>query len=61
MSNNESRYYVTLILASAAVAAGLSTARADTNTPPQIPTCEKKIGTLAVTEPENPWWTRPQR
>jgi curli biogenesis system outer membrane secretion channel CsgG len=60
MSNNESRYYVTLILASAAVAAGLSTARADTNTPPQIPTCEKKIGTLAVTEPENPWWTAMQ-
>jgi hypothetical protein len=25
--------------------------------PPQIPTCDKKIGTLAVTEPENNWWT----
>jgi curli biogenesis system outer membrane secretion channel CsgG len=25
--------------------------------PPEIPTCEKKIGTLAVTEPENKWWT----
>jgi len=24
--------------------------------PPQIPTCDKKIGTLAVTEPENKWW-----
>jgi curli biogenesis system outer membrane secretion channel CsgG len=23
---------------------------------PVIPTCEKKIGTLAVTEPENRWW-----
>jgi len=23
--------------------------------PPQIPTCDKKIGTLAVTEPENKW------
>ncbi len=22
-----------------------------------IPTCDKKIGTLAVTEPENKWWT----
>ena len=60
MSNNESRYYLTLMLASAAAAAGLSTARADTNTPPQIPTCDKKIGTLAVTEPENPWWTAMQ-
>ncbi|HEX3838015.1 MAG TPA: CsgG/HfaB family protein [Steroidobacteraceae bacterium] len=27
---------------------------------PQIPTCEKKIGTLAVTEPENNWWTQYQ-
>ena len=25
---------------------------------PQIPTCDKKIGTLAVTEPENKWWTQ---
>lgn len=23
---------------------------------PVIPTCDKKIGTLAVTEPENKWW-----
>jgi hypothetical protein len=28
--------------------------------PPQIPTCDKKIGTLAVTEPENNWWTQYQ-
>ena len=25
--------------------------------PPAIPTCDKKIGTLAVTEPQNQWWT----
>src|SRR5256885_3353505 len=24
--------------------------------PPQIPTCDKRIGSLAVTEPENKWW-----
>jgi hypothetical protein len=24
---------------------------------PEIPTCDKKIGTLAVTEPANHWWT----
>jgi len=30
-------------------------ARADAP-PPEIPTCDKKIGTLAVTEPENRWW-----
>lgn len=23
---------------------------------PEIPTCDRKIGTLAVTEPENKWW-----
>ena len=30
--------------------------------PPEIPTCDKKIGTLAVKEPEiaNPWWTQMQ-
>lgn len=25
--------------------------------PPEIPTCDKKIGTLSVSEPENQWWT----
>jgi curli biogenesis system outer membrane secretion channel CsgG len=25
--------------------------------PPEIPKCDKKVGTLAVTEPENKWWT----
>jgi curli biogenesis system outer membrane secretion channel CsgG len=25
--------------------------------PPEIPKCEKKMGVLAVTEPENKWWT----
>ncbi len=30
--------------------------------PPEIPTCDKKIGTLAVKEPEetNPWWSQMQ-
>jgi len=30
--------------------------RAGDAPPPEIPTCDKKIGTLAVTEPENRWW-----
>src|SRR5579863_1458717 len=60
MSNLDPRHWVALVLASTAVAAGLSTAQADTNQPPQIPICDKKIGTLAVTEPENPWWTAMQ-
>jgi hypothetical protein len=32
-----------------------SVARADAPQP-EIPTCDKKIGTLAVTEPQNQWW-----
>src|SRR6202163_2220289 len=60
MSNKDPRYYMTLILASAAAAAGLSSAYADANAQPQIPVCDKKIGTLAVTEPENAWWTAMQ-
>ncbi len=32
------------------------TAWAADQPPPQIPTCDKRIGTLAVTEPENKWW-----
>jgi curli biogenesis system outer membrane secretion channel CsgG len=35
-------------------------AQADDAPAPQIPTCDKKIGTLAVTEPENNWWTQYQ-
>jgi hypothetical protein len=43
---------VGLIVAGLAVPAF---AEKDTKTP-QIPVCEKKIGTLAVVEPENNWW-----
>ena len=35
----------------------VSGARAADAPPPEIPTCAKKIGTLAVTEPQNQWWT----
>jgi hypothetical protein len=34
---------------------GVSAAWADAPEP-QVPTCDKKIGTLAVTEPDNHWW-----
>jgi hypothetical protein len=40
----------TVVFLCAAVAA-----RADAPQP-EIPTCDKKIGTLAVTEPQNQWW-----
>jgi curli biogenesis system outer membrane secretion channel CsgG len=38
----------------------IASARAADAPPPQIPTCDKKIGTLAVTEPENNWWVQYQ-
>jgi len=63
MSNKGSRYYVSLFLAvtgAVGLGAGMSAAAADSNAQPQIPVCDKKIGTLAVTEPENAWWTAMQ-
>ena len=53
------------ILVAASLAAGLTygpAARAsekDTKTP-EIPTCDRKIGTLSVAEPENQWWSELQ-
>jgi hypothetical protein len=45
--------------ASVAVAllAGPLVRAADKTPPPEIPTCDKKIGTLAVAEPETKWWS----
>jgi len=42
-------------LAGAIAVGGAQAAEKDTKEP-VIPTCDKKIGTLAVTEPENHWW-----
>ena len=50
------RSWAVLALASGTVAATVPV-WADSSQPPQIPTCDKKIGTLAVTEPQNQWWT----
>jgi hypothetical protein len=56
--------YCRLVLFIAAVtttaAATVTAANADTTQPPQIPTCDKKLGTLAVNEPQDPWWTAMQ-
>jgi hypothetical protein len=51
-----------LLAAVTATAAATVTAAhaADTSQAPQIPTCDKKIGTLAVNEPQDPWWTAMQ-
>jgi curli biogenesis system outer membrane secretion channel CsgG len=51
------RCCITLLLAAAGATLAASAVRAADAPPPQIPTCEKKIGTLAVTEPQNQWWT----
>jgi len=54
------RVSVVSVFAAAASAMGLASAYADSASPPEIPTCIKKIGTLAVTEPQNQWWTAMQ-
>ena len=50
------RYWVGLLAVAGGSALGAIAHAADAP-PPQIPTCDKKIGTLAVTEPQNQWWT----
>jgi curli biogenesis system outer membrane secretion channel CsgG len=46
---------VTVMLAALGGMGSACAAAADQG--PTIPTCDKKIGTLAVVEPENKWWT----
>src|SRR5258708_38454943 len=54
--HENSRYCVALLLVAAGSALGAIANAADA--PPQeIPTCDKKIGTLPVAEPQNQWWT----
>jgi len=55
------RRLIRLLAAVTAAAAGMTAVHAaDTSQAPQIPTCDKKLGTLAVTEPQDPWWTAMQ-
>ncbi len=55
MLRNGTRFWVAAALAGAALTGGVQATEKDTKEP-VIPTCDKKIGTLAVTEPENRWW-----
>ena len=55
MLRNTTRFWVAAALAGAALTGGVQATEKDTKEP-VIPTCDKKIGTLAVTEPENRWW-----
>src|ERR1022692_4606980 len=54
-SSRNSRYCIALLLVTGGSAVGAIAKAADAP-PPQIPTCDKKIGTLAVKEPQNQWW-----
>ncbi|MGB6451948.1 MAG: CsgG/HfaB family protein [Steroidobacteraceae bacterium] len=51
------RCWATLTLISASVTLLAGSVWAASDQPPQIPTCARKIGTIAVTEPQNQWWT----
>jgi curli biogenesis system outer membrane secretion channel CsgG len=51
------RYCMVLLLTSGGATLAATGACAADAPPPQIPTCDKKIGTLAVTEPQDQWWT----
>jgi hypothetical protein len=53
-------HLIIAVTATAAATVTVTAAYADTTQPPQIPTCDKKIGTLAVNEPQDPWWTAMQ-
>ena len=55
-SSTAVRYCVALLLTSGGSTLASAALAADAP-PPQIPVCDKKIGTLAVTEPQNQWWT----
>jgi len=50
------RFHTSFLLVTAFVAAGASRAAAQDKDAPQIPTCAKKIGVMAVEEPEQKWW-----
>src|SRR5271154_6111409 len=56
-SLGKNRYCIALLIAASGFLLDASAAKADAP-PPQIPTCDKKIGTLAVTEPQNQRWTQ---
>jgi hypothetical protein len=54
------RLVLLLVVVTVTAAATVTPAHADTSQAPQIPTCDKKLGTLAVNEPQDPWWTAMQ-
>ncbi len=55
MLRNGTKFWMAAVLGGVALASAVQAGEKDTKEP-VIPTCDKKIGTLAVTEPENKWW-----
>jgi curli biogenesis system outer membrane secretion channel CsgG len=56
MLRNGTKFWMAAALGGVALVGSVRAGEKDTKEP-VIPTCDKKIGTLAVTEPENRWWT----
>jgi hypothetical protein len=56
-STGNIQYCIALLIFAGGSTLGASVASGAEAPPPEIPTCDKKIGTLAVTEPQNQWWT----
>src|SRR5216110_2301056 len=52
---SQPRFCAPLLLLAALTATG-SAALAQDNKQSEIPTCDKKIGTMSVAEPEQKWW-----
>ena len=53
---SQARFCAPLLLATT-LAVTATSAFASDEAPPEIPTCDKKIGTMSVVEPEQNWWT----
>jgi hypothetical protein len=60
MSSTRLRILVPLLLASTVLVAtsALAKDKEEAAMKTEIPVCDKKIGTMAVNEPEDKWWTR---
>jgi hypothetical protein len=55
--SSENRFCAPLLVLAALTATG-SAALAQDNKQSEIPTCDKKIGTMSVAEPEQKWWVQ---
>lgn len=55
-SGSKLRFLAPLLLV--AIVAATSSVAFAKDEPPTIPTCDKKIGTMSVLEPENKWWVQ---